>query len=207
MPLKRGLVDPAERRNRVMVGMQVGRHEAHGNVAEGRPLDPPRREDAVGIAVDQQRQHQPGMVLRLAACTPRHVECAERHPIDSRHYKMRQIVLRQPRLQVRRQKKRLVTAERNEGGHPSILAIRPKTGYPQSDSLLERPEVARAGSDRRCRHGSEDTRKHRADLPKNREGPTRSVLGPISSTASVRNGIKHRLSKRYHPWPPTKLSG
>ena len=47
--------------------MRIGGDEAGADVAIPRPLDPPRGEHAVGIAVDEQRQHQPRVVLRLAA--------------------------------------------------------------------------------------------------------------------------------------------
>ena len=50
-----------------------------------------------------------------------------------------------------------------------------------------------------------------ADLPKNREGPTRRFLGPhIFDRVCLEHGIEHRLTKPYHPWtngqelPPIK---
>jgi hypothetical protein len=40
-----------------------------------------------------------------------------------------------------------------------------------------------------------------ADLPKNREGPSRRFLGPhIFDRICMANGIEHRLTKPYHPW-------
>jgi transposase-like protein len=40
-----------------------------------------------------------------------------------------------------------------------------------------------------------------ADLPKNRQGPTRRFLGPhIFDRICIANGIDHRLTKPYHPW-------
>ena len=40
-----------------------------------------------------------------------------------------------------------------------------------------------------------------ADLPKSREGPTRRFLGPpILDRVCPEHGIKHRLTKPYHPW-------
>jgi transposase InsO family protein len=40
-----------------------------------------------------------------------------------------------------------------------------------------------------------------ADLPKNREGPTRRFLGPhIFDPVCLEHGIEHRLTKPYHPW-------
>jgi transposase-like protein len=40
-----------------------------------------------------------------------------------------------------------------------------------------------------------------ADLPKNREGPSRRYLGPhIFDRTCTDHGIEHRLTKPYHPW-------
>ena len=40
-----------------------------------------------------------------------------------------------------------------------------------------------------------------ADLPKNRNGPTRRYLGAhIFDRVCAENGIEHRLTKPYHPW-------
>jgi transposase-like protein len=40
-----------------------------------------------------------------------------------------------------------------------------------------------------------------ADLPKNREGPTRRFFGPhIFDRVCLEHGIEHRLTKPYHPW-------
>jgi len=40
-----------------------------------------------------------------------------------------------------------------------------------------------------------------ADLPNNREGPSRRFLGPhIFDRVCTEHGIEHRLTKPYHPW-------
>ena len=40
-----------------------------------------------------------------------------------------------------------------------------------------------------------------ADLPKNREGPSRRYIGPhIFDRVCLEHGIEHRLTKPYHPW-------
>jgi hypothetical protein len=40
-----------------------------------------------------------------------------------------------------------------------------------------------------------------ADLPKNRQGPSRRFLGPhIFDRVCIANDIEHRLTKPYHPW-------
>jgi hypothetical protein len=40
-----------------------------------------------------------------------------------------------------------------------------------------------------------------ADLPKNRDRPSRRFLGPhIFDRVCMANAIEHRLTKPYHPW-------
>jgi hypothetical protein len=40
-----------------------------------------------------------------------------------------------------------------------------------------------------------------AELPKNRDGPSRKFLGPhILDRVCIANGIEHRLTKPYPPW-------
>ena len=70
------------------------------------------------------------MVLRLAARARGHLKCPKRHALDRGHNEMRQIILPKPRLQIGRQKKRLVAIIRNESRHQTSLAVDPKTGYP-----------------------------------------------------------------------------
>ena len=101
--------------------MRVGGDEAHPDVPVGRSLDPPRGKDAVGIAIDEQRQHQPRVVLRLAASLRVCLEHPQPHPLNRRHDEMRDVVLGQPIPQVGRQQKWLVTVKRYVRRHPEIL--------------------------------------------------------------------------------------
>ena len=64
------------------------------------------------MAVDQQRQHQPRIVLRLAAGLPVRPERLQTHPLRCRHNKVSEIVLGQPILQLRRQQKRPIALDR-----------------------------------------------------------------------------------------------
>src|SRR3546814_159320 len=86
-----------------------------------RPLDPPRGEDPVGIAVDQQRQHQPRVVLRLAGALPVHLERTKADTLDSLDDEMRKIVLRDPLAQIRRQQKLLTPVVSSEIHHANLL--------------------------------------------------------------------------------------
>jgi len=55
----------------VMVGMLAGAEIAHGHVAVGGPLDAPAAEEAVGVAVEEQREHHPRRELLVAAALAR----------------------------------------------------------------------------------------------------------------------------------------
>lgn len=61
------------------------------------------------------------MILPLAPSPLRNLKCPKRHPLYRRNHKMRQIILRQPRPQVRRQKKRLISVEWYKIRHKLIL--------------------------------------------------------------------------------------
>lgn len=73
-----------EGRDGVMIGVRVGGDEAHGHVAMRRALDPTRRENPVRVIVNQQRQHHPRMMLRLAMAAPIDLERANIDPLDRR---------------------------------------------------------------------------------------------------------------------------
>ncbi len=141
---KRRLVGPPKAGDRVVVGVRVGGDETGADVPVRRPLDPPRGEDAVGMAVDEQRQHQPRMVLRLAAGPGVGVKRRQPHPLHRRHDKMRDIVRRQPILHIRRQQKRLLAIKRHIGRHryirwsPQPYPLYHDQTRRQSDRLLER---------------------------------------------------------------------
>lgn len=104
-----------------MVRVRVGGHEARPDVPVGCPLDPPRRKHPLGIAVDQQRQHQPRVVLRLAARLRIHPKLPQPNAVNRRHDEMRDIVLGYPILQIGRQQKGLRAVKRNVGRHLWIL--------------------------------------------------------------------------------------
>ena len=64
-------------------------------------------EHPVGVAVNQQRQHHPRVVLRRAAAALIHPKSVHRHPLHRRQHEMRQVVLGHPLTQVHRQQHRL----------------------------------------------------------------------------------------------------
>lgn len=69
------------------------------------------------------------MILRLATAPARNLECAKRHPLDRSHYKMRHVILGQPRPQVRRYEKGLVTIKQNKTRHADTLPQNIALGY------------------------------------------------------------------------------
>lgn len=112
----RGVLAP-ERGDGIMVGRGVGGDEANRNIAVCRPLDPARGENAVGVAVDQQRQHQPRVVLCLASAPPVDLERTDVDALDSFDDEMRKLVLWNPLAKVGRQKKSPRAIMENEIGH------------------------------------------------------------------------------------------
>ena len=54
------------------------------------------------VTIDCDGQHQPRVILRLTPRPVRNRERAKRYSLYGGHHKMRQVILRQPRLQVRR---------------------------------------------------------------------------------------------------------
>ena len=130
-----------EGRDRVMVRVAVGRHKAHPEVATGRALDPTAREDSVGIAVDQKRQHHPGVILRRAAAATVHLEGAHVDALDRLDHEVRQIVLRDPIPKIGRKQESLVPPAIHESAHRRILTehhtkVRQTVSVPLSQLLL-----------------------------------------------------------------------
>ena len=76
------------------------------------------------------------MVLRLAARAGRNLERGQGDPIHRSHDEVGDIVCWQPLLRIRRQKERLLSVERSEVRHDTILASPKELGYVQSDRLL-----------------------------------------------------------------------
>ena len=118
---------PPEARDRIVVGVTVRRNEANPDIAVRRPLDPTAGKDPVGVAVDQQRQHHPGVILRRARAAMVHLEGAQSDTLHRLDHEVRQIIRRDPVPQIGRKQKRLVPITVHEVAHPAILReIQPK---------------------------------------------------------------------------------
>ena len=117
----RGEVLPPEARDRIVVRMTVRRHKANPDVPVRRPLDPPAGENPVGVAIDQQRQHHPRVILRRPRTPMVHLEGVQIDPLNRRDHEMRQIVLGYPVAKVGRKQKRLLPITVHKLAHPEIL--------------------------------------------------------------------------------------
>jgi hypothetical protein len=128
---KRRQVLAPKGRDRVM---GVGGHEAYPDIPVGRALDPPAREDPVGIAVDQQRQHHPRVILRRARAPMVHLEGAHLDALDRLEHEVRQIILRNPVPKIGRKQKRLVPSpeDRAEAETPGPARSRQICSCPDS---------------------------------------------------------------------------
>jgi len=104
-----------------MVGMLAGAEIAHGHVAVGGPLNAPAAEEAVGVAVDEQREHQVRRELLVAAALVVDREGRERQPLDRLDDEMHQIILGDPLAQVGRQQHGCVAVDVFEAcGHARL---------------------------------------------------------------------------------------
>ncbi len=75
-------VRPPECRDGVVIGVSIRRDEAHRHIPMRRTLDPARRKNPVRVTINQQRQHHPRMILRLAMATPIDLESANINPLN-----------------------------------------------------------------------------------------------------------------------------
>ena len=83
--------------------VDIGGHEAP--ISGASRVDPPAREDPVGKATDQQRQHHPRVILRRAGATMVDLEGAHLDPLDRLDHEVRQKI-----QSIGRKQKRLALA-------------------------------------------------------------------------------------------------
>lgn len=112
-------VNAAEGADRVVIGMRVRAEQPDRDVLVSGALDFPAGEEARGVAVDKQAEHQARRILRIAGAAlvdprPVQVEFA-----DGVHDEVDKMIGRHPLAQVRRQQQRRVVVNVDEaGGHP-----------------------------------------------------------------------------------------
>ena len=94
---------PPKRRNRVVVGMIVGRDEPKRHRVVGRPLELPARKHPRRVAVNQQAQQHPGMIRSRPRASIRPAHPAKVETVDHFDDEPRQMLLRKPLVHRRRQ--------------------------------------------------------------------------------------------------------
>ena len=75
----------------------IDRDETNADVEVGRLLDLPAGKNAIGVAIDDQRQHHAWIILRAAAATAIDREFFHIDALDRLDYEMHEVVLRQSR--------------------------------------------------------------------------------------------------------------
>lgn len=136
------------------VGMRVSREVTDSHVSVRGAFDPPAREDAVGITVDQQPKHHLGRVLLRAAATPVDLQRAQPHPLDGLHDEVHHVRLRHPAPQMWRKKHGRIPVDVDESGsHADRIPTRvpqcaPKVRQAPSPDLAS-VMVRYAGTDRK----------------------------------------------------------
>ena len=94
----------AKRRDRIVVGMAVGGDEAERHQIVRRPLQLPAGERPRRIAVHNNAQQQSGMIRGRSDAPIAAVHCRQIQPLDHFDDETRQMSLRKPLIQRRRQK-------------------------------------------------------------------------------------------------------
>jgi quercetin dioxygenase-like cupin family protein len=121
---QRPLVALAKARDRRVIRRLVGREDADRDVLMAAPLDPPRGPFADRVGIDQQRHHHRLIVRRPAPAILAIAgeERPEIHRVDGTKHEPRQVILRQPLAQARRQQQLLLAIARDEVlRHPEML--------------------------------------------------------------------------------------
>ncbi len=86
----------AELADGVVVGMGVAGEVTHGKVTMGGILDLARGEEAVGVAVDEQRKHHMWRELPISRAAMVDLEVFQRKPVDGFDDEVDEIVFRHP---------------------------------------------------------------------------------------------------------------
>jgi hypothetical protein len=104
--------------NRIVVGMGIPAEQPHRHAVVRRPLDLPAGENSRGVAVDEQPQHHPWRVLRVARAPLVDSGRAQIQFFQRVHHKVHQVSRRHPLPQIRRQQKgRVVVNVHKSRGH------------------------------------------------------------------------------------------
>jgi hypothetical protein len=134
------LDEPGDRR---VIGPLLRRDHPERHVLDARPLDHPRGPRSTRIRVEQQRQHHRRLIGRPAAPVLAVGRIERRHidPLDGIDHEPREVFLRQPIPDVRRQQERLLTITRNKAGRHDDMVLtapddNPVTRQPHAKGAL-----------------------------------------------------------------------
>ena len=119
-------------RDRGVIGRLVGADHPERDVLATAPLDPPRRALPDRIRVDEQRDHH-RRIMRRPAMTVGAIARIERgqiHLLNSVEHEPRQVLLRQPLPQARRQQQLLLTITRDEVLRHRRIVLNPPDATP-----------------------------------------------------------------------------
>jgi len=83
--------------------MGVAGNETHGHVLIGRQFDLPRTKNPDRVTIDEQAQHHPRRILFGAGAPCVGLHLTQVHAFDGFDDKVRQMVVRNPVAQIRRQ--------------------------------------------------------------------------------------------------------
>ncbi len=151
---QRRLVALAKARDRAVIGPLVGRDDAVGDVLLARALDGPRGALALGVGVEQERDHHRRVVGRapVAVESVGGIERGQIHLLDRSEYEPREVILGQPIAQARGHQKRLLAVTRQEVLRHAGIVFSPPDGppfvqQPRREAAVRRPLPLVARSD------------------------------------------------------------
>jgi hypothetical protein len=127
------LVALAKARDRAVIGPLVGGDHPHRHIVEASAFDHPRRAAAGSVRVQQQRHHHRRIVRRTAmpVLAIGAIEPGQVHLLNRRQNEPREMVIRQPLTQARRQQQLLLTVTSKEVlGHDRIVPTGPDDTTP-----------------------------------------------------------------------------
>jgi hypothetical protein len=128
---ERALVALAKPGDRRVIGLAIRADHAERDVLKTAALDHPRRALPARVGVDQQRDHHRRIVRRPALPVGAVIAIKRRqiHRLDRRDHEPREVILRQPLIQTRRQQERLLAiAPQKVPRHPRIV-LNPSDGH------------------------------------------------------------------------------
>jgi hypothetical protein len=122
------LAKPGDRR---VIGLPVRRDHAERDVLNTPAFDHPRGALPARVGVDQQRDHHRRIMRRPAVSVGAVIGIKRRqiHRLYRRYHEPREVILRQPLIQTRRQEKRLLAIAPQEVPRHDGIVLNPSDGH------------------------------------------------------------------------------